>query len=155
MTNSTFVLISINLQSQSEKAGPLTWQRRARDEHSFRESYSITVAGPPFYRRGLWLRKLVPATTSRFGPAYMFWIKQHFSNHGRGYNPDLHSNRIVERLLGRITPCRGVTVCTFTSKPRRASRPRSAPSQVTLQPPAPAFSARTCTYLEAEHAHQP
>ena len=29
----------------------------------------------------------------------MFWIKQHFSNHGRGYNPDLHSNRIVETFL--------------------------------------------------------
>ena len=41
-------LIRIDLRSASAIAGALTWKRRARDEHSARESYLITVVVLPF-----------------------------------------------------------------------------------------------------------
>jgi hypothetical protein len=70
-----------------------------------------------------------------------------------GYYPALQADQIVERLLRRLTPRRGVRDCTLTNKLLPASRPsRSVPSDFTMQPPTLAFAARTCTAREAAHA---
>jgi hypothetical protein len=47
-TDTTVATNPINLRSASAKARELTWKRRARGEHSARESYLITVVVLPF-----------------------------------------------------------------------------------------------------------
>ena len=47
-TDTAVAPICTELRSASAIAGALTWKRRARDEHSARESYLITVVVLPF-----------------------------------------------------------------------------------------------------------
>ena len=121
-------------------------------EHALRKSTLIRVACAPAFRERV--------CGSAFAPANVCGCElsvpnQHFRNAGHqpsflkcstgyrpGYYPALQADQIVERLLRRLTPQRGVKDCTLTNKLLPASRPlRSVPFDFTMHPPKLASSA--------------
>ena len=121
-------------------------------EHALRKSISDCVARAPLLGKEFVALLFAPANVC--GPELSV-PSQHFRNAGHqpsflkcstgyrpGYYPALQADQIVERLLRRLTPQRGVRDCTLTNKLLPASRPlRSVPFDFTMHPPKLASSA--------------